>query len=92
MIKTFGDKDTEKIMNRKRVKGISDDIQIRCRKKLLTLDNIGELSELAAFSGNNLEKLKGTDFWSIRVNKQYRIIFKYENGNFHEVSLSKHYE
>lgn len=92
MIKTYGDKTTKKIMDREVVKGISIDIQRQCRRKLILMDDSENIKDIRVFRGNNLEKLQGTDFWSIRVNKQYRIIFKYDDKNYYEVKITKHYQ
>jgi len=53
------------------------------------LNNSFDIKDLMIPPSNKLEKLKGNlkDFYSIRVNNQWRIIFKWENGNAHNVEL-----
>lgn len=68
------------------------------RKKIDLLAQANDLSEIAKFRGLNLERLKGKEFkgcYSIRVNIQYRIIFReIKNGQIEILilDLSKHYE
>ena len=59
------------------------------RRKLRMLNNSQNLTDLMIPPSNRLEKLKGTlkNFYSIRVNDQWRIIFKWNNGNADEVEL-----
>jgi len=89
MIISFGSKDTEKIWHGTRVKKPSTDIQEIARRKLRMLNNSHDLNDLQVPPSNRLEKLKGNlkDFYSIRVNDQYRIIFKWNSGNALEVEL-----
>jgi toxin HigB-1 len=89
MIVSFDDKTTQKIWNGERVKGFSTDIQEITRRKLRMLNNSFDIKDLLIPPSNRLEKLKGRlkDFYSIRVNDQWRIIFKWENGNAYYVEL-----
>jgi len=89
MIVSFGDKTTQKIWNGEWVKGFSTDIQEIARRKLRMLNNSFDIKDLMIPPSNRLEKLKGNlkDFYSIRVNNQWRIIFKWENGNAVNVKL-----
>jgi len=89
MLTSFGNKDTTKIWEGERVKGISTDVQEISRRKLRMLNNSQNLNDLTIPPSNRLEKLKGNlkDFYSIRVNDQWRIIFKWNNGNADEVQL-----
>lgn len=59
------------------------------RRKLLVLYDAAKLNDLRVLPGNRLEKLKGNrkDFWSIRINKQWRIVFKWDNECASEVSV-----
>ena len=89
MIVSFGDKTTQKILDGEWVKGFSTDIQEITRRKLRMLNNSFDIKDLMIPPSNRLEKLKGNlkDFYSIRVNNQWRIIFKWENGNAVNVEL-----
>ncbi len=83
MLTSFGDKDTKKIFEGERVKGLSREIQEMARRKLRMLNNSQNLTDLQIPPSNRLEKLKGDrkEFYSIRINNQWRIIFKWNNGN-----------
>lgn len=89
MIISFGDKETEKIWKGERVKNLPGEIQETGRRKLRMLNNSQNLIDLQTPPSNRLEKLKGRlkDFHSIRVNSQWRIIFKWQNGNALEVEI-----
>lgn len=83
MIKSFGDKETEKVWNGLRSKKLPNDIQEIARRKLRMLNNSIDIQDLTIPPSNRLEKLSGNlkDFYSLRINKQWRIIFIWENGN-----------
>ena len=89
MLTSFGNKDTQKIWEGERVKGLPTEVQEIARRKLRMLNNSQNLTDLMIPPSNRLEKLKGTlkNFYSIRVNDQWRIIFKWNNGNADEVEL-----
>ena len=89
MIISFDDKDTKKIWEGLRVKGFSTDIQVTARRKLRMLNNSQDLNDLMIPPSNRLEKLKGNlkDYYSIRINNQWRIIFKWSNGNADKVKI-----
>ena len=89
MIVSFGDKTTQKIWDGEWVKSFSTDIQEITRRKLRMLNNSVDIKDLMIPPSNRLEKLKGRlkDFYSIRVNDQWRIIFRWENGNAYNVEL-----
>jgi proteic killer suppression protein len=71
------------------VKGIPVEIQQMTRRKLRMLNNSNNMADLMIPPSNRLEKLKGNlkDLYSIRVNDQWRIIFKWNNGNSESVKL-----
>ena len=89
MIVSFGDKTTQKIWIGEWVKGFSTEVQETARRKLRMLNNSFDIKDLMIPPSNRLEKLKGNlkDFYSIRVNDQWRLIFKWENGNAFSVKL-----
>lgn len=89
MIVSFGRKDTGKIWEGERVKGFSNELQEMARRKLRMLNNSQNLTDLQIPPSNRLEKLKGNlkDFYSIRINNQWRIIFKWNNGIASEVEV-----
>jgi proteic killer suppression protein len=89
MILSFGSKDTQKIWDGERVKKIPNTIQEVSRRKLRMLNNSQDLTDLQIPPSNKLEKLKGNlkDFYSIRINEQWRIIFKWDSGNSSDVEI-----
>jgi proteic killer suppression protein len=89
MLISFGSKDTEKIWNGVRVSKLPGDIQEIGRRKLRMLNNSQNIMDLKVPPSNRLEKLQGNlkDFYSIRINEQWRIIFKWNNGNASEVEI-----
>jgi len=89
MIVSFGDKETNRIWNGERVKGFPEEIQKIGRRKLRMLNNSQNLTDLRIPPSNRLEKLKGNykEFYSIRINDQYRIVFKWKNGNANQVQI-----
>lgn len=89
MIVSFGDKTTQKIWDGEWVKGFSTDKQEAARRKLRMLNNSLDIKDLMIPPSNRLEKLKGNrkDFYSIRVNDQWRLIFQWTNGNAFNVEL-----
>jgi proteic killer suppression protein len=89
MIVSFGDKDTQKIWEGVRVKSLSTEIQEITRRKLRMLNNSVDINDLMIPPSNRLEKLKGNlkNYYSIRINNQWRVIFKWNNGNASEVSI-----
>jgi len=93
MIQSFGSKETEKIWNGIRVKKIPLEIQSVGRRKLRMLNNSQDVKDLRIPPSNRLEKLSGDlkDFYSIRINKQWRIIFTWNNGNASEVKITDYH-
>ena len=89
MIISFGDSDTEKIWNGVRVKSLPKEIQHTGRRKLRMLNNSVNIADLRIPPSNRLEKLSGKakEFYSIRINDQWRIIFKWNAGNASEVQI-----
>ena len=89
MIISFGSKETEKIWNGIVVKKPSIEIQQIGRRKLRILNNSQDLNDLRIPPSNRLEKLNGTlkDFYSIRINNQWRIIFIWKDGNATAVEI-----
>lgn len=89
MIISFGNKDTEKIWNGERVKSLPNEVQQIGRRKLRMLNNSQNLADLKIPPSNRLEKLSGNlkNFYSIRINDQWRIIFKWNNNHSSEVEI-----
>ncbi len=89
MIKSFRDKETEKVYGRAISKRLPRDIQQIALRKLRMVNNARNLNDLRIPPANRLEKLKGEHAGrhSIRVNDQWRICFKWQGGDAHEVEI-----
>jgi len=89
MILSFGSKATEQIWNGIRVKKMPIEVQNVGRRKLRMLNNSQDISDLRIPPSNRLEKLVGklSKFHSIRINKQWRIMFIWNKGNASEVEI-----
>jgi len=89
MIKSFGSKETEKIWAGIRSKKIPNEIQQIGRRKLRMISNSIDLKDLQIPPSNNLEKLSGKlkEYYSIRINDQWRIRFKWIDGHSYEVEI-----
>jgi proteic killer suppression protein len=88
MIKSFKCKDTEKLFNDLDVKKFRS-ISRKARMKLEILNATVSLDDLKVPPGNRLEALKGNrkGQYSIRIDSQWRICFKWEDGNTHDVEV-----
>lgn len=91
-IQSFGNSLTEKIFlgfKDKEVSKFPQNVLGVAEYKLDMMNAAGRLQDLASPPGNRLEKLRGDlkDFWSIRINNQWRIIFKWLNDGPHEVQI-----
>ncbi len=93
MIVSFGNKQTEKIWQAVRVKELSNEIQQTGRRKLRMLNNAQNLMDLRIPPSNKLEKLSGKlkEFYSIRINDQWRIIFKWNKASAYEVEITDYH-
>jgi len=89
MIVSFGDKETEKIWKGQYSKKFPPNIQPTARRKLRMINNAQDINDLRVPPGNQLKKMSGNlkDFWSIRINKQWRIIFKWIKDDAYEVEI-----
>jgi len=87
MIISFGSKDTEKIWHGERSERLPIEIQQIGRRKLRMLNNSQNLADLRIPPSNRLEKLHGSNFYSIRINDQWRVVFQWIDNNAHEVEI-----
>jgi toxin HigB-1 len=89
VIESFGDSATESIYRGLRVRGLPGDIQERARRKLRMLNQARIVDDLQIPPGNRLEQLKGNlaGYWSIRINQQWRIIFRWQDGAKKDVAI-----
>ena len=93
MIKSFGSKECENFFITAKSKKIPFNIQKVALRKLDYLNSAVNLEDLKIPPANRLEKLSGNleEFYSIRINRQYRIIFKFNNGNAYEVDITDYH-
>ncbi len=89
MILSFGNKVALQIWEGKRSKELPNVIQEIARRKLRMLNNSIDIKDLMIPPSNRLEKLKGElkEFYSIRINDQWRIVFMWEKGNASDVKI-----
>ena len=88
MIQSFGDKISEALFNDERVRQF-EGIARRAKRKLEALNAASRLDDLMIPPSNRLERLKGDlkEFHSIRINDQWRVIFKWIDGEPHKVRI-----
>lgn len=89
MIQSFADKRAQAIFNEDVPKGVSRQVATAALKKLLLIHAAHVLDDLRSPPGNRLEALKGnrSGQYSIRVNDQWRVCFRWHNGDASDVEL-----
>ena len=89
MIRSFKNKDTGAVFAGELVKGLDGQIQQRAREKLKYLDSAADLRDLMIPPSNQLEALKGDreGQYSIRINKQWRLCFKWKDGDAFDAEI-----
>lgn len=89
MIQTFADKVTAAVFSGLQVRRLPLAIQDTARRKLKLIDAALSLENLRVPPGNRLEALRGErkGQWSIRINDQWRICFRWEEGDAFEVEI-----
>lgn len=92
MIGSFGNRTTEDIYHghlNNRVRRFPSDVQKTALRKLDLINNASAFRDLRVPTGNRLEDLQGNleNYYSIRVNDQWRVMFRWEGQNAYEVQL-----
>jgi len=89
MIRSFKSKETEKVWNGVRSGKLPLEVQRIGRRKLRMISNSVDIKDLRIPPANRLEKLTGDlkDHYSIRINDQWRIVFKWSEGHAFEVQI-----
>jgi toxin HigB-1 len=89
VITSFGDRDTERLFAREPVRHYPADLRRIMLRKLVAVDAAEALEDLRVPPANRLEKLKGdrAGQHSIRVNDQWRVCFRWKNGDAREVEI-----
>ncbi len=93
MIHSFKDKNTEKIFRGQKLKQLQVKTQRRALRKLILLNQATTLAHLKSFPSNRLEALTGNrqGQHSIRINKQRRFCFRWEEGGAHDVEITDYH-
>lgn len=89
MIRSFGDRETERLFRRERSRALPPELQRVALRKLVQLDAATILADLRVPPGNRLELLRGVRAGqhSIRVNDQWRICFRFRDGGAEDVEI-----
>jgi proteic killer suppression protein len=93
MIRSFRDRETEKVFRRERTRRLAPDMQRVAQRKLAVLDAAESLGDLRVPPGNRLEKLSGDreGQHSIRINDQWRICFRWRDGDAVDVEIADYH-
>ncbi len=93
MIRNINDKETELVWQGSRSRKLPPDIQSTARRKLRLLNRVRTLHDLRAPRNNRLEELKGTrkGTYSIRINDQWRITFRWVDGDAADVRIEDYH-
>ena len=93
MIKNFKDAETQKIYQRQRSRKLPADIQLVALRKLRMINNSVSINDLRVPPANRLEKLSGNRAgqWSIRINDQWRVCFRWEGSDAFEVEITDYH-
>jgi len=88
MIRSFGDRRTEAMFHDQFVPDFQG-IARTAKRKLEAINAANRLSDLAVPPSNRLERLRGDlrGFYSIRINEQWRVVFRWRDGEPHEVRI-----
>ncbi len=89
IIRSFADKETERLFNREHSFKLPTDIQKRARIRLAALNAATTINDLHEPPSNHLEALKGNrkGQYSIHINQQWRVCFRFEDGHAFEVEI-----
>ncbi len=89
MIKSFADKETERLWKGRKSKAVPGDVRERAFAKLTSINIATDVEDLKAPPGNHLHTLGGDreGQWAININNQYRVCFVFEGGDAYEVEV-----
>jgi len=93
VIESFACKETEKLFHGVRSRKLPHEIQARVFVKLAQIDAAVKVEDLRLPPSNRLEPLKGKrqGQWSIRINEQWRICFRFESESAHDVEITDYH-
>lgn len=95
MIKTWSDESTRELFEREKSKTIPQNILGAALRKLRTLHAATKITDLSQVPGNRLnrhDRGRFADKWSIRINDQWRLFFRWENDNAYEVEIADYHK
>lgn len=94
MILSFYDNDQEKVFNGEFIRRLPKELHKKALMRLMAINSAKEIEELQFPPSNRLHKLLGDrkNQWSISINDQYRICFKFENGNATDVEIVDYHQ
>jgi proteic killer suppression protein len=96
MIKSFGNRTAQDVydgINSRYSRKLPVELHAKARRLLDQINAAKVLRVLRIPVGNRLENLKGdlTDFWSLRINKQWRIVFRWDDNNAYDVKIEDYH-
>lgn len=93
MIRSFVDNETQRIWDGQRSRKLPPDIQQTARRKMRAINRASAPRQLAVPKGNRLEQLKGErkGTYSMRINDQWRITFRWADGDAHDVRIEDYH-
>ena len=93
MIRSFGDRETELVYRQTFSKRLPQDIQQQALNRLMLFDATENENDLRMPPANQLEQMHGDreGFHSIRINRQWRICFRFEAGNAYDVQITDYH-
>ena len=94
MIRSFGDRETALVWEGVRSRRLPPDIQAVALRKLRLLNNARAVEDMRVPPGNRLEPLRGSrkGQWSIRINQQWRIVFRWSDGGADDVEIVDYHD
>ena len=89
MIRSYRDRGTQAVAERRRVRRFPEQLQRQAQRKLMMINNALDLNDLRIPPGNRLESLSGDrdGQFSIRINDQWRVCFTWEDGDAYQVEI-----
>lgn len=89
MIQSFADSETERFFSTGKSRYFPPEVRSRAAKRLTQLDAATRIEDLRLPPSNRLEALKGDrkGQWSIRVNDQWRVCFRFDDGDAFDVEI-----
>jgi toxin HigB-1 len=94
MIRSFADRETALVWDGVKSRKLPPDIQVPALRKLRMINNARTVQDMRVPPGNRLEPLKGKrkGQWSIRINSQWRICFRWSNGGADDVEIVDYHD